>query len=295
MYDLFVENIADNTFAIREFSKRTSTNSVTLRAWENRYGLKFHISKMPSGHRRYDASSVELLARVKQFINNGVSLKNMCSLLQTENEIIFAVERNGETSIWADYINQILHATSNFSLDLLDETYSELLSLYNIDILQVNVFLPLIKLYRMRMLKDFNHNTSEQRFLSRYVRNRIGGYLQEKISSSQGPMLVFGGLGFTACDLHLLMYSIYAINHGFRITTLGLGNSIEELVYVYRKIDADAIVVFGEPKKSDKKYCFGISDKILFSHYDVSIETVNTIGDDFESSLTFLKKAINKR
>lgn len=290
-----MDKVSNTTFAIRELSRRTSLNSVTLRAWENRYGLKFHVSKTPSGHRRYDASSVELLVRVKQFINNGVSLKNMRSLLQTENEIIFADECNGEKSIWADYINKMLDATSNFSLDMLDRVYNELLSLYTIDILQDNVFLPLIKLYRMRMLKDFNHNTSEQRFLSRYVRNRMGSYLQEKISSSQGPMLVFGGLGFTACDLHLLMYSIYAINHGFRITTLGLGNTIEELVYVYRKIDADAIVVFGEPKKSDKKYCCGISDKILFSHYDISIESINTIGDDFESSLAFLKKAIHKR
>ena len=52
-----------NDLTIAQLARETGVSSATLRAWEERHDFP-RPRRLPSGHRRYDESDVELILRV---------------------------------------------------------------------------------------------------------------------------------------------------------------------------------------------------------------------------------------
>ena len=59
-------------YPIREVSRLTGVNSVTLRAWERRYGL-IRPQRTPKGHRLYAQDDISRIERILQWLNRGHS------------------------------------------------------------------------------------------------------------------------------------------------------------------------------------------------------------------------------
>lgn len=70
-------------FAIRVLSEKTGVNSVTLRAWERRYGLLKPI-RTPKGHRLYTEQDVERVNRILAWINRGIAVGKIKPLLDAD-------------------------------------------------------------------------------------------------------------------------------------------------------------------------------------------------------------------
>lgn len=66
--------MTDEGLRMRDVVERTGIGEATLRAWEERYGVPTPI-RLPSGHRRYRASDVELLRRVLRLRDAGVGVR----------------------------------------------------------------------------------------------------------------------------------------------------------------------------------------------------------------------------
>ena len=60
-------------FPIRTVSELTGVNSITLRAWESRYGLIEPIRKS-SGHRLYTQEHIDLINRVVGLLDRGMRI-----------------------------------------------------------------------------------------------------------------------------------------------------------------------------------------------------------------------------
>ncbi|MGI8844571.1 MAG: DICT sensory domain-containing protein [Thermoleophilaceae bacterium] len=60
--------------SIRDVTRRTGVEASTLRIWEQRHGFPVP-ERLPSGHRRYSHTDVELIRQVRQDRDNGVALK----------------------------------------------------------------------------------------------------------------------------------------------------------------------------------------------------------------------------
>lgn len=58
--------------SITELSEKTGVNSVTLRAWERRYGL-LKPQRTPKGHRFYTQADVDKVIKILNLIEQGVS------------------------------------------------------------------------------------------------------------------------------------------------------------------------------------------------------------------------------
>ncbi len=65
---------ADTVLTIGELARRTGLNAPTLRMWEERHGFPVP-QRLPSGHRRYDARNVDLVAQVLRRRDAGVRLE----------------------------------------------------------------------------------------------------------------------------------------------------------------------------------------------------------------------------
>ena len=69
-----MEGRADNAWQTpREVARRTGLSPATLRIWEERYGFP-RPERLPSGHRRYADTEVELLLEVVRERDEGRSL-----------------------------------------------------------------------------------------------------------------------------------------------------------------------------------------------------------------------------
>ena len=68
------------SFPIGELSRKTGVNSVTLRAWERRYGL-LRPQRTEKGHRLYGEQDVECVQQILLLMKRGVPLRKIRPLL----------------------------------------------------------------------------------------------------------------------------------------------------------------------------------------------------------------------
>src|SRR5476651_937226 len=70
----------EELFPIREVSRMTGINPVTLRAWERRYGL-IQPTRTESGHRLYSMADIERVRSILGWIERGVALNKVGKIL----------------------------------------------------------------------------------------------------------------------------------------------------------------------------------------------------------------------
>lgn len=71
---------------IGELARRTGLGVATLRMWETRHGFP-RSSRLPSGHRRYDAHTVELVKQVVRRRDAGARLESAIATVAADSEI----------------------------------------------------------------------------------------------------------------------------------------------------------------------------------------------------------------
>lgn len=67
------------TYTIGEVAKLTGVPAVTLRAWENRYGV-VHPDRTASSYRQYDGQDLEVLQRMRALVESGIAPRRAAEL-----------------------------------------------------------------------------------------------------------------------------------------------------------------------------------------------------------------------
>lgn len=98
-------------FPIRELSARTQVNTVTLRAWERRYGL-LKPQRTAKGHRLYSEDDVATIERILALVARGVPLGKVKPLLQEEAP---ALPQDDAQQSWQALQSELLAAIDQFS------------------------------------------------------------------------------------------------------------------------------------------------------------------------------------
>lgn len=125
---------------IREISRVTGVNTVTLRAWERRYGLLIP-QRTSKGHRLYSRSDIERVKEIQVWLGRGLAIGKVKALLADE-------QRGGAVpeidSIWLQLAQQIQMAITAFNRNQLERLIEETFSLYPIPMIADYLLLPLI-------------------------------------------------------------------------------------------------------------------------------------------------------
>ncbi|WP_373017455.1 MerR family transcriptional regulator [Thiomicrorhabdus sp.] len=88
-------------YPIREVSRITGVNSITLRAWERRYKLIDPV-RTPSGHRLYTQAHIEWIGAAVKLTEQGVPIsqvKNLLEKTQAGKSALILVEENDASSL----------------------------------------------------------------------------------------------------------------------------------------------------------------------------------------------------
>ncbi|MAX32604.1 MAG: helix-turn-helix-type transcriptional regulator, partial [Halomonadaceae bacterium] len=113
-------------YPIREVSRLTGVNSVTLRAWERRYGL-IRPQRTAKGHRLYAYEDVERVENILQWLNRGVPVSQVRELLDQPAPAEPMAPAIGD---WEGQRQQWQAAIEALDIERLDALYHQAMTLY---------------------------------------------------------------------------------------------------------------------------------------------------------------------
>lgn len=122
-------------YAISEVSEKTGVNTVTLRAWQRRYGL-LNPTRTEKGHRLYSDSDIEKIQAILVWLDKGVSIGKVKPLLEQSPSNVVSAEALEITS-------DVLNGIDGFSKDWLEKTVLQLLKEYPLSVLEKQFFSPI--------------------------------------------------------------------------------------------------------------------------------------------------------
>jgi DNA-binding transcriptional MerR regulator len=99
------------TIPIREISRLTGVNSVTLRAWERRYGLIKPL-RTHKGHRLYRREDVELIKTIQVWLARGLAIGKVSELLECGQPAHDLTIEN----IWQNNVSDLLGIMAELNL-----------------------------------------------------------------------------------------------------------------------------------------------------------------------------------
>lgn len=124
-------------FPIRDLSLKTGVNSVTLRAWERRYGL-LKPKRTAKGHRLYDQTDVLRVEGILRWVQQGVAVSKVRALLEQGA----AFDGVLPSSEWLEWQESLIHAAKMFQADKIEQMYQQIFSQYPAEIAIRDWLLP---------------------------------------------------------------------------------------------------------------------------------------------------------
>jgi len=241
-------------YPIREVSNLTGVNSITLRAWERRYGLIEPV-RTEGGHRLYTQKHIDQIKAAVTLTEQGVAISQVKALLdEQENaqEIDFKV---GES----DFQNRLMEyafAYDSEQLNIeLDNLFNDLAELY---------WLPVLSSVTKMLKKESRSGyifwesqlvprlQTRMRFAMRSLNVKTSQplWIESQPGTSQS-LLLLAALSMTNKGYYpyVNLYSIYA------------DQQYKELDETLNKLQCDTLVFVNDSKGFDKKFWSNWAEK----------------------------------
>jgi len=295
---------------IRTVSSLTGVNSVTLRAWERRYDLIKPI-RTPKGHRLYTMADVELLNRVVALLNNGMAIGQARQVLDAGKagpDPAPTAEAARDFDPWRSYQSKLLRATVQFDGDALNDVYTEVLSLYPVDIATRRLIVPLLRELGERWARGAG-SIAEEHFFSMFLRNKLGARFHHLGRNPLGPKLLAACLPGEYHEVGLLLFALAALDRDYRVVLLGPNTPLAELPPVVERAAIQAVVLSGSTEVGPKtvadelsRLCRSLAipvfvgGQIADRHADaIAAAGAITLGDDLNAALHRIGATLSRR
>jgi DNA-binding transcriptional MerR regulator len=233
----------EELFPIREVSRLTGVNPVTLRAWERRYGL-IVPTRTESGHRLYSMTDIERVRSILDWIERGVAVSKIGKILARSEPLQALSHIIPNDLVQADYAQwqqQVQAAVSAFDDIQLEQLYGQIFSSYSQPVVFQDILLPLWKQLLQR--QDSFGRTSEWLFLDGFLRSRV---LQRLllIRDKQPRRVIVSALAGQCRELELLVAALFLGSGQTGVRVLTIGQPFDELTLVCERIKPQALVLF---------------------------------------------------
>lgn len=238
-------------YPIRVLSSLTGVNSVTLRAWERRYGL-LRPQRTEKGHRLYSSKDVDRVQHILQLLDRGISVSQVGRVLDRPNARSGAVEASAKNP-WKKYISAMLAAVHEFDEGNLETAYNEALALYPVDLVTRHLILPMLA----ELGKDWQGRRgaiAEQHFFEVFIRNKIGARIHHQARNAAGPHIVAACMPGERHDLGLLLFCLYAMERDYRVIMLGADMPLMDVPTVVQRSRSRAVVLVANYAIDDSEF-----------------------------------------
>lgn len=225
-------------FPISVVAEATGVPTVTLRAWERRYGFLVP-HRTPKGHRLFSVEHIGLIRRVTALLDSGIPVSRVGDLLKLEN-LQPATASEGDN--WDRIRSQMLDAINDFDEMRLDQLYNDSLANFPISMVTDELIIPLLR----RVGTNWEHGVkgvAEEHFFSLYIRNKLGSRWHHSPPMLSGRRIVAACMPGDRHEYGLLLFALVARSRGFDLVLLGADMPLEEIAKVVDRTRAAGVVI----------------------------------------------------
>ncbi|MFQ2204575.1 MerR family transcriptional regulator [Aeromonas hydrophila] len=126
----------EGIYPIREVSRLTGVNAVTLRAWQRRYGL-VQPARTEKGHRLYSEQDIRQIGEILSWLERGVSIGQVKGLLSEP-------QAQPVSDHWQQTLEQFSQALLAFNQRKAEAELNDLLASYPFELVRSRVLQPLV-------------------------------------------------------------------------------------------------------------------------------------------------------
>lgn len=127
----------EGIYPIREVSRLTGVNAVTLRAWQRRYGL-VQPARTEKGHRLYSEQDIRQIGEILSWLERGVSIGQVKGLLSEP-------QAQPVSDHWQQTLEQFSQALLAFNQRKAEAELNDLLASYPFELVRSRVLQPLLE------------------------------------------------------------------------------------------------------------------------------------------------------
>ncbi|WFF40868.1 MerR family transcriptional regulator [Salinicola endophyticus] len=242
-----MESTAAPLYPIREVSRLTGVNSVTLRAWERRYGL-IRPQRTPKGHRLYARDDIERVERILQWLNRGVPVSQVRELLDQPETVETPAPQMGD---WSSQRQHVIHAVDALDMGRLETLFNQSLALYPVGLCIAELWQPTIQQLEERWGDQFGA-TLQRRLLETFLRTRIGTRLYHANQTNSGGELLIARLPDDSSGFWAMLMALAASAVGYRIQLIDGEVALSELPMAVDRLGVKAVLLAsGQAERSD--------------------------------------------
>lgn len=222
---------------IREVTKQTGVNPVTLRAWERRYGLVIPL-RTAKGHRLYTQQHVEQIHQILTWINRGVAVSRIRELLEQNQD---AVETPGDDP-WEQLRQELGAAVTALAERRLDEAYNRATALYPTPTLCQHLLLPLLDELEQRWQSQFGSQL-ERVFFQTWLRSKLAMRVYHNNRQQQGAPVLLVNLSDNA-ELGMWLCAWLLSDAYSAVEVLDSAIPLEELTLAIERLQPKAVLLY---------------------------------------------------
>jgi len=198
----------EGIYPIREVSRLTGVNAVTLRAWQRRYGL-VQPARTEKGHRLYSEQDIRQIGEILSWLERGVSIGQVKGLLS---------EPHAEpvSDHWQQTLEQFSQALLAFNQRKAEAELNDLLASYPFELVRSRILQPLVERLLGLWRERPDGELLQQVWLG-WLHTRFARHLIEQEKGVPVTLASWGQVG----PLDLVWAAYELIGQGYEVQLLG--------------------------------------------------------------------------
>jgi DNA-binding transcriptional MerR regulator len=228
--------VDDELVPIREISRLTGVNTVTLRAWERRYGLLIP-QRTSKGHRLYSRADIDRVKEIQLWLGRGLAISKVKALFASQS---FEQDEQSIDSNWIQLAQQIQAAINNFQRKSLERLIADTLALYPAEMVADYLFSVLM----LDLQGDEPGMAARRAFFSSLALEMILEAQARQRQSAAGQQIVLLSATREESPLLAQLFGYSLLINQYQVEYLGCLN-LREALLGCQALDAKIVVIIG--------------------------------------------------
>lgn len=198
----------EGIYPIREVSRLTGVNAVTLRAWQRRYGL-VQPARTEKGHRLYSEQDIRQIGEILSWLERGVSIGQVKGLLSEP-------QSSQISDHWQQTFELFCQAVLAFNQRKVEALLNELLASYPFELVRSRLLQPLVD-QLLGLWRERPDGLLLQQVWLGWLQTRFARHFIEQEKGQPVTLASWGQVG----PLDLIWMGYELISQGYEVQLLG--------------------------------------------------------------------------
>ncbi|MEN9533225.1 MAG: hypothetical protein RIQ83_2449 [Pseudomonadota bacterium] len=195
-------------YPIRDVSRLTGVNAVTLRAWQRRYGL-VQPARTEKGHRLYSERDIRQIGEIQRWLERGVSIGQVKGLLnEPQSQLV--------SDHWQQTLDQLCQSVLALNQRKVEAQLNDLLASYPFELVRSRVLQPLVG-QLLGLWRERPDGELLQQVWLGWLHTRFARHLIEQEKGRPVTLASWGQVG----PLDLVWSAYELIGQGYEVQLLG--------------------------------------------------------------------------